>query len=83
MPQDPHLCVCGHRHWTTRGPCTMWERCGCKVLRVQRVQRPRRNPDQLVWSDTDEQIRRRRVELLDAANSCEHDLHKIRRDPVR
>lgn len=63
--RDPSLCACGHRHATTRGPCTRWDVCGC------RRHRPNLDPP--------EQIARRRRELLEAVDDCPHNLHKLAR----
>ena len=62
---DPTLCICGHRHLTTRGPCGRWDVCGCRWHRTN--------------LDPPEQIARRRRELLEALDACPHNLHKLAR----
>lgn len=64
QPHTQPLCLCGHEHRTTRGPCLSFHVCGCSAYRPQ--------PD-----DTDEQIAERRRILLAAVDACPHNLRRL------
>lgn len=64
-----NVCVCGHEHLTTRGPCVRFDTCDCRVY--------------LVDPDPAHLIARRRRDLMAAVNACEHSKDEIRRTMPR
>ena len=74
-PIDPTLCICGHRHFTTRGPCTMFDTCKCRHLRPLRVRRT--PPAEPAPVDTPDDIRQRRLELVEAQRACPHNMRDV------
>jgi hypothetical protein len=76
------LCICGHRHLTTRGHCTMFDTCKCRHLRPQRVRRTPTEPAP-VFVDTPADIARRTRELMDAVDACPHGIKHVTRRRTR